>query len=183
MCRNPSLPCGDPAAIPSDCQSVELGVAFFDLSRIPEWGSSGQDKGIAGFFQKLYAMAARHLEPAGGRIVKLMGDAGLCVFPREQAEDVILALAELCKEARQSAVEHGIDAYLNANVHFGPVLAGSFGPPGAERYDVVGKTVNIAARLGRRGLTLSAQAFRCLSAEGRERFQKIMQPITYQFRF
>jgi len=81
---NPSLPCGDPAAIPSDCEAVELGVAFSNLSRIPEWGLSAQDEGIAGFFQKLYAMAARCLEPTCGRIVKLMGDAGLCVFCRHQ---------------------------------------------------------------------------------------------------
>ena len=67
-------------------------------------------------------------------------------------------------------------------MHVGPVLAGSFGPKGDERFDVIGKTVNIAARLGRRGLTLSAQAFRCLSPEGRKRFQKILQPITYRFR-
>jgi len=183
MCRNPSLSCGDPAALPDDCEAVEVGVAFFDLSRMSEWASSQQDKGIAGFFQKFYAMAARHIEPAGGRIVKFMGDAGLCIFPKDRAEAVILALADLCKEARTSAVEHELNAYLNVNVHFGPVLSGSFGGPGAERFDVVGKTVNIAARLGRRGLTLSAQAFRCMGDEGRQRFQKVMRPITYQYRF
>ena len=183
MCRNPSVPRGDPAALPPDCEAVELGVAFFDLSHIPDWRSSEEDAGIGGFFQKFYALAAERLEPAGARIVKFMGDAGLCVFPRERSEEAIPALAELCREVRQSATEHGLDAYLNANVHFGPVLIGSFGAPGAERFDVIGKTVNITARLGRRGLTLSAQAFRCLSPETRERFQKIMRPITYQFRF
>jgi adenylate cyclase len=161
---------------------VTLGVAFFDLSRIPEWESSDDDCQVASFFQRFYAMAAERIEPAGGRIVKFMGDAGLAAFPEESAEAVILALADFTDAARQAAQAAGLDAYLNVNVHVGPVLAGSFGPAGAERYDVIGKTVNIAARLGRRGLTLSAQAFRCLSEDGRKRFQKIMQPITYRFR-
>jgi class 3 adenylate cyclase len=60
------------------------------------------------------------------------------------------------------------------------MLEGSFGPRGRERYDVLGKTVNIAARLGRRGLTLSQQAFRCLGPEVRERFSKIDQPTNYR---
>ncbi len=187
MCENSCAQEGGTSApskleLPADCKTVTLGVAFFDLSRIPEWASSDDDCQVASFFQRFYAMAAEYIEPAGGRIVKFMGDAGLAVFPEESAEAVIFALAELADAARQAAEAAGLDAYLNVNVHFGPVLAGSFGPPGAKRYDVIGKTVNIAARLGRRGLTLSAQAFRRLSEDGRKRFQKIMQPITYRFR-
>jgi len=106
----------------------------------------------------------------------------MAVFPVEAAEKVIFALAELAGAARRCAAAYGLDTYLNVSVHVGPVLAGSFGPQGAERFDVIGKTVNIAARLGRRGLTLSAQAFRRLGPEGRKRFQKILQPITYRFR-
>ena len=168
--------------LPSDCESVTLGVAFLDLSRIPEWSSSEQDEAVAGFLQAFYALVASRLAPAGGRVVKLMGDAGLVVFPKECAERVVLALAVLIGEARDCAREAGLDAYLNANVHVGPVLAGSFGVPGEARFDVIGKTVNIAARLGRRGLTLSPQAFRCLSPEGREQFEKISPPITYRLR-
>jgi class 3 adenylate cyclase len=157
-------------------------VAFFDLSPIPQWSSSDEDARVASFFVKFYELAAERIEPAGGRIVKVMGDAGLAVFPREAAEDVIFALCELARDARKCACDVGLDTYLAVNVHVGPVVAGDFGPPGAERYDVVGKTVNIAARLGRRGVTLSTQAFRCLSSEGRQRFEKIMRPIVYRLR-
>ena len=118
----------------------------------------------------------------GIRIVKFMGDAGLCVFPTERADDTIAALCELAQQARSLAGEFGFDAYLNVNVHAGPVLQGSFGAPGREVFDVIGKTVNIAARLGRRGVTLSAQAFRLLSEEAREGFDKIKPPISYRFR-
>ena len=170
-----------PGNLPEDCQARTLGVAFFDLSRMSEWSSAKQDATVAGFLQDFYAMAARHVEPAGGRLVKFMGDAGLAVFEPESAEDVIFALCELAGEARRRASDFGLDTYLNVNVHVGPVLAGGFGPAGAERFDVIGKTVNIAARLGRRGVSLSPQAFRCLSADGRKRFDKSTPPVTYRF--
>lgn len=166
--------------MPSDCRIETLGIAFFDLSRMAEWSSSDEDRHVAAFLQEFYRLAAAHIEGAGGRIVKLMGDAGLAVFPVDRAEGAIFALAELARRARDCAREFGIDVYLNTSVHVGPVFAGSFGPPGLERFDVIGKAVNIAARLGRRGLTLSPQAFRCLSPEGRERFEKIKPPITYR---
>jgi adenylate cyclase len=170
------------AALPRDCEQRTLGVAFFDLSRMAEWTSPAEDEQVAGFLQEFYALAAAHLEAAGGQIVKLMGDAGLVIFPEEGVEQGVFALAELTQAARAAGLERGFDVYLNVSVHFGPVLQGTFGPPGQERFDVIGKTVNIAARLGRRGITLSQQAFRCLSPEGRERFQKISRPTTYRLR-
>jgi class 3 adenylate cyclase len=169
-------------ALPPDCKTETLGVAFFDLSRMAEWASSEQDENVAGFFQAFYALAAERIEPAGGRIVKFMGDAGLCVFEPGSAEEVIFALCDFAQQARQAARGFGLDAYLNVNVHVGPVLSGSFGAPGAGRFDVIGKTVNIAARLGRRGVTLSAQAFRCLGPDARKRFAKNAPPVTYRFR-
>lgn len=182
MSDRAAVPAASRSALPADCETQTLGVAFFDLSRMAEWTSPDEDARVASFFQAFYALAAKHLKPAGGRIVKFMGDAGLVVFPQESVEQCVFALAELAREARERALGSGLDAYLNVNVHVGPVLAGAFGPPGDERFDVIGKTVNIAARLGRRGITLSQQAFRCLSPEGRQRFQKIAPPTTYRLR-
>jgi len=173
---------GAESALPATCQTEVLGVAFFDLSRISEWASSEDDEQVAGFFQTFYELAATHLEPAGARIVKFMGDAGLVVFPKDMAEQAILALAAFATQARATAGTFGLDTYLNVNVHVGRVITGEFGPASCRRYDVIGKTVNIAARLGRRGVTLSAQAFRCLSPDARRRFDKCQPPVTYRFR-
>jgi class 3 adenylate cyclase len=182
MCEHASQGGGAPPAPPPGCRIETLGVAFFDLSPIPQWTSSDEDARIASFFADFYALAARHIEAAGGRIAKVMGDAGLVTFPRDDAEAVIFALCDLARDARRLAQDAGLDTWLAVNVHVGPVVEGEMGPPGAERYDVVGKTVNVCARLGRRGITLSPQAFRCLSPEGRERFTKITRPIVYQLR-
>ena len=183
MCTRPSSEGGASASLPPDCQTETLGVTFFDLSRFAEWSSSDEDDHVAAFLQTFYCMAAEHLEPAGGRIVKFMGDAGLAVFPTDSAETAIFALCDFALAARARAREFGLDTFLNINVHVGPVITGSFGPAGSERFDVLGKTVNIAARLGRRGVTLSPQAFRCLGDEGRKRFDKFTPPVTYRFRF
>ncbi len=182
MCHSTNARSGQTSSLPPDCQAQTLGVAFFDLSRMAEWMSSEEDARVAGFLQNVYELAAEHLGPAGARIVKFMGDAGLAVFPKESAEAAIVALCAFAAEARRTARGYGLDTHLNVNVHVGPVLAGSFGPRGAERFDVIGKTVNIAARLGRRGITLSPQAFRCLSAEARQRFEKVTRPVTYHLR-
>lgn len=159
----------------------ELGVAFFDLSRMPQWKSSDDDLAVAEFLQNFYALTAKYIEPAGGRIVKFMGDAGLAIFDPDVADNVIFAFSALSDIIRRSAESFGVDTYLNVNIHVGPIVTGEFGAPGHERFDVVGKVVNVAARLGRRGITLSPQAFRALSPEGRERFKKIQPPTTYRF--
>ena len=173
---------GDGFPLPSDYSTETLGVAFFDLSRISEWSSSHEDQPVAAFLQHFYVLAANVLEPAGGRLVKFMGDAGMVVFPAERSEEMILALCEFSSAAREDARSVGLDAYCNTNIHVGEVITGTFGPPGLERFDVIGKAVNVAARLGRRGVIISPQAFRTLSEDARKRFQKITRPITYAFR-
>ncbi|MBT3379242.1 MAG: adenylate/guanylate cyclase domain-containing protein [Lentisphaerae bacterium] len=167
--------------LPDDAKTETMGITFFDLSRFAEWSSTDDDARVASFLQTFYALAAEHLEPVGARIVKFMGDAGLAVFPTDVAEQAIFALCAYSHATRTVAREYGLDTYLNVNIHVGSVVSGSFGVPGAERFDVIGKAVNVAARLGRRGVTLSAQAFRCLSPEGRARFQKLTPPTTYRF--
>lgn len=181
MSKSTLLESRSPITLPADCKTVTLGVAFFDLSRMAEWANTNEDARVASFLHRFYQLAADSLEPIGGRIVKFMGDAGIVVCPEESVEELVFALADLAVAVRTCGKAFEIDTYLNISVHVGPVLAGSFGPKGSERFDVIGKTVNIAARLGRRGLTLSTQAFRCLGDDGRKRFDKIKRPITYRF--
>jgi adenylate cyclase len=179
----PASVAGSPrCALPDDAKTETLGVCFFDLSRLSEWSSSEEDTKVAAFLQTFYGLSTERIESAGGRVVKFIGDAGLAVFPVDAAEPVIGAICDLCDEVRRCAAELGFDTYLNVNIHVGPVITGTFGAAGRGRYDVLGKTVNIAARLGRRGVTLSAQAFRCLGEEARNRFAKRTPPVTYRFR-
>ena len=92
------------------------------------------------------------------------------------------ALCEFGAAVRRLAREHGFDAHLNVQVHFGAVVSGEFGPPGLSRYDVIGKAVNVAARLGGRGVMLTVQAYRQLDHAARQRFDKHTPPISYHYR-
>lgn len=181
MCTPPAPVPSLPLLPPPDFKQETLGVTFFDLSRFAEWCSSDQDERVAAFLQAFYVLSSERVTAAGGRIVKFIGDAGLAVFAPDVAEDVILVLCRLSDEVRALARGVSLDTHLNINVHVGSVVTGSFGPPEDARFDVLGKAVNVAARLGRRGVTLSPQAFRCLSPEGRARFDKITAPVTYRF--
>jgi len=59
------------------------------------------------------------------------------------------------------------------------VVAGSLKKKGDKRYDVIGKTVNVAATLEATGVALSVAAFRKLEPALRRRFKKHTPPVTY----
>ena len=167
---------------PVPWQTVEQGIAFFGLGRLREWHSSSEDLRVAEFLQSYYVLAGRTITGVGARLVKLNGAEGLCVIPAAGMAHGVHALCELGAAVRRLAREHGFDAHLNVQVHFGAVVSGDFGPPGLSRYDVIGKAVNVAARLGGRGVVLTAQAYRQLDHAARQRFDKHTPPISYHYR-
>ena len=167
---------------PVPWQTGELGIAFFGLTRLREWHSASEDLRVAEFLQSYYDLAGRTIADAGARLVKLNGAEGLCVVPAPRMAEGVHSLCELGGAVRGLARERGFDAHLNVRVHFGAVVSGEFGPPGLRRYDVIGKAVNVAARIGGRGVVLTAQAYRQLDHASRQRFDKHTPPISYHLR-
>ncbi len=167
---------------PVPWQNEELGVAFFGLGRLREWHSSSEDRRVAEFLQSYYDLAGSTITAADARLVKLNGAEGLCVIPAGRMAAGVRALCELAGEVRGLACDRGFDTHLSAQVHFGAVVSGEFGPPGLCRYDVIGKAVNVAARLGGRGVVLTAQAYRQLDHASRQRFDKHTPPVSYHYR-
>lgn len=141
--------------LPPDAEETTLGIAFLDLARFARWAALWGDREIAGLLQGFYALTARRVETAGGRVVKTIGDAVMLVFEPERCRDLVQALHALAEEVVSGAEARGFHTRLDAKVHVGPVVAGTFGPPGLERYDVFGRTVNDAARLRGEGIVLS----------------------------
>lgn len=163
-------------------QTGELGIAFFGLTRLREWHSASDDLRIAEFLQSYFDLAGRTIADAGARLVKLNGAEGLCVIPVTRMAEGVHALCELAAAVRGLARQEGFDAHLNVRVHFGAVVSGEFGPPGLRRYDVIGKAANVTARIGGRGVVLTAQAYRQLDHASRQRFDKHAPPISYHLR-
>jgi adenylate cyclase len=164
----------------SDFPEVSLLVAFTNFNRFTAQVDRLDDAKVARVMNAYYELAGSAIRAAGGRIVKFIGDATLAVFPPDEADRGMLGLLQLKEAADRFMAEQGWDCNLVVKVHFGPVAAGEFGAGADRRYDVLGKTVNVAARLeASSGVALSAEAFRRLGAQTRKRFKKHTPPITY----
>lgn len=163
----------------SDLSEVSLLVAFTNLNRYTAQIAALEDLEVAHVMAAYYELVSARVTAAGGRVVKFIGDATLAVFPPERVDEGVLELLELQVAADRFFSERRWDCRLVARVHFGPVAAGLYRVGSETRYDVLGKTVNVAARLESSGLALSVEAFRQLSPAVRQRFKKHTPPITY----
>ncbi len=165
--------------MPEARQESPLLIVFIDLTRYAVQSQRVSDDALADTLDEYYRRVAAVVEKAGGRVVKFIGDAALVVFPDDGVDRGVQALLELKPSIDQFMDSRGWECRLTAKAHFGTVVAGAFGPSGAQRFDVIGKAVNTAASLDASGVTLSVSAFRKLGSELRRQFKKHTPPITY----
>ena len=158
---------------------VPLLVAFADLTRFTRTVQSRADRDVAEVMAEYYEFLTERIEASGGHIVKFIGDAALIVFDESSIDPGVQALLDAKDRVDAWFSERGWPSKLVIKVHFGTAIAGPYGPPGRERFDVLGKTVNTAALLPSSGVALTPQAFRKLSQPTRTRFKKHTPPITY----
>lgn len=156
---------------------ADILVAFCDCARFAQAAKGRTSAELFGDLNDLYLLIDDAIGAAGGLVVKFMGDAALIAFPRDLADQGIMALLDLKTQADRWLQDRSLGESLLVNVHFGEVTLGRMGR--ASNLDLIGETVNIAASLGSRGFGLSQQAFRCLSAEHRKRFHKFTPPVMY----
>ena len=100
------------------------------------------DVGMFDTLQAYYALAAEAAAAAGGRVVKPIGDGVLLSFPVHRASQAVEALREL--QERATALWRAFDSKCSVQVKVGAgtVRSGRLGPPGDERYDIVGDALN-----------------------------------------
>ena len=163
----------------ADFTAVPILVAFVDLTRFAAHSEGLDDLEVAATVDAYYERVHAVVQAAGGRVVKFIGDAALLVFPADGVDAGVLGLVELKGVIDAFLVERAWPCRLTVKAHFGTVAAGAFGARDDKRYDVLGKTVNTAARLKSTGIALSADAFRQLGPDLRKRFKKHTPPITY----
>jgi class 3 adenylate cyclase len=163
-----------PAAQPRD-----LLIAFIDLSHFARWSRGVEDAEVFARLAAWYAMVDGVVVASGGRSVKCIGDAMLAVHPHEAASAALRAYAGLLSEGDAWLARHMPACRHQIKVHAGSAVCGLLGPPGDERLDVIGQTVNACALLPTQGLALSVAAFRALDAPTRKLFKKHTPPVTY----
>lgn len=130
---------------------------------------------MAGYF----ALTGTIVEEAGGRQVKILGDAGLAVFPAARSDDAVAALSRLRVEGGGWLADQGTRCPVVVKADLGPVILGMVGAPGHERLEVYGKPVAAAYMLPSTGFAMTAPVFRSLSPEGRKPFRKHTPPVSY----
>lgn len=116
---------GDPAKATSD-----LTVVFTDLEGFTRFTAQHGDAEATRLLKEHYRTAGPIVRSRGGRIVKRLGDGLLITFLEPTA--AVLATLELT-EAPPEPLK------VRAGLHHGPVIA--------QRADVVGHVVNVAARV------------------------------------
>jgi adenylate cyclase len=158
---------------------VPMLVAFIDLTGYAMQATRVDDAELATVIDGYYRLVAARVSAAGGRTVKYIGDAALVVFGEDGADAGVAALLEIKEAGDRYFAGARWDCRLTVKAHVGTVIAGAYGAPGEERFDVIGKTVNTAAMLDSTGVALSVEAFRALSPAMRQRFKKHTWPVTY----
>ena len=157
----------------------ELLVSFIDLSSYTRDAHRTDEATLADRVDAYYELVAGRVQSVGGVVVKFIGDGTLLVFPTEQADAAVQALIGLKTDVDARMKEVGWESRLVVKVHAGTVVAGGYGAAGAKTFDVIGDTVNVAARLQTRGFAVSPQVFRLLSKEQRQLLKKHTPPVLY----
>jgi adenylate cyclase len=115
-----------------------------------------------GFLQEMYEKLGDIIVEHGGRIVKYLGDALLCVFPAEtenQAVDCALKLRLAFAEMVQSR-GLSVETELEIGIGSGQVATGTFGHRSLLQWDVSGEVVNQAAAIGHhRGIAITERVY------------------------
>lgn len=158
---------------------LEALVAFFDLTAFVKFSKDFSPQEIFGILSEFYEFTGEIIESAGGDIIKFIGDAGLVIFPDHKVDEGVIALKKLKDEGDAWLAGRKIASKNIIKIHYGPVICGPLGTRTDKRFDIIGLTVNTAALLRSNGFAMSAQVFRKLSSETRERFKKHTPPITY----
>ena len=159
--------------------ATPLLIAFTNFTRYTAQADGLEDGDVARVMARYYDLAGSRIAAAGGRVVKFIGDGMLAVFPPKGAEAGVLALLDLKEASDRFMVEQGWECRLLVRVHFGTAVEGQFGAGADKRYDVLGKAVNVAARLDGSAVVLSDEAFGRLGPDTQQRFKKHTLPNTY----
>ena len=154
-------------------------IVFLSLNGFAAQAARVTDIESADLLDEYFGLGTEAIERAGGTVVKFLGDGLLAVFPPQHADSAVLGLLAFKQVADQFFRGRHWECRLIVRLHYGTVVAGPLGPTAHQRFDIIGRAVNVAARLESAGIAMSAEAFRQLGPEVRQRFKKHTPPITY----
>jgi adenylate cyclase len=133
-----------------------LAVLFLDVRGFTKITEGRLPYDIVFMLNRLFEHMGEAIRSEGGRIEKYLGDGLMAVFGREsggalgarQALRAVRAIDLALDQANAELTsELGRPVEIGLGLHDGPVVIGEIGHPSAMALDVIGETVNTAARL------------------------------------
>jgi class 3 adenylate cyclase len=169
----PAVKTGATPAVASDGMKLEsLVIVFADLSRFQIASRRVKDDALVAVLEEYYERIADGVKPAGGRVVKFMGDGALIVFPAERASQAARALLMLKSDVDARLTKRKFLTSLVVRAHAGEAMAGAIGPKTDKRYDVIGHAVNrTAAMRAGEPFALTGEAYGKLDAKTQKLFK------------
>lgn len=120
----------------------QLVFAITSVSAATAAGRAHDDLDMAAVLAEYYALIAEGVRASEGRVVKVIGDGVLVVFPLRKAKEAVQALRNLQPQANALWADVDPRCSVQIKVGSGRLATGAMGPPGAERFDIYGTALN-----------------------------------------
>ena len=143
--------------VPINYEVRTLLVAFADLANYAKLADSSSNGEMFAIIAEFSEKAGNVVEDAGGKVIKIIGDAALITFADSEAIEGVAALRSLKAEIDRWPKSRGLESELLIRAHIGPVAAGEIGPRDDKRLDVIGRVVNETAMLKRGPFVMTSQ--------------------------
>ena len=129
---------------------LRAAILFADMRRFTELTADMTAEDATALLNRYYDCIVPHVEELGGEVLKFIGDGILAIF-RAEDDDAII-----CDRATRAA-QNGLQAVRDEDqqpkfdvgiaLHFGEVAFGNVGSGMRLDYTVIGRDVNLAARV------------------------------------
>jgi len=134
---------------------VRAAIMVSDLRGFTHLSTQMPPEATANVINRYYDVVVPHITQRGGEVLKFIGDAVLAIFPAEELGDDVAILSAL--NAGRAALAEPSPPYeldgrsfpirFGIAVHFGEAVYGNVGTGNRLDFTVIGRDVNVAARL------------------------------------
>ncbi len=135
-----------------ETESILAAIAFVDVRDFTRMSAKLGANGIIPLLNETFDAISTAIRPAGGEILKFMGDAALIVFRRDTEVlvpciDIVSCLLDAITEVETRTEAAGERLRIGVGLHIGEVVYGNIGSCDRLDFTVMGPAVNLASRL------------------------------------